>query len=150
MVFYMFIYTYIYHIYMPVHIGKRGLLPLSKAFKSWIYVVFVCVCTYRTVTYHYSIRMHVHTGKRGFLPVSKAFKSWSLPSGSWLRVVAVQKTRVKVESDYEDTDEGILSLKRGESATASGEVANGWAQLRADSGKEVLNLLALLVQKHTN
>jgi hypothetical protein len=94
--------------------------------------------------------MHVHTGKRGFLPVSKAFKSWSLPGGSWLRVVAVQKTRVKVESDYEDTDEGILSLKRGEFATASGDEANGWAQLRADSGKEVLNLLALLVQKHTN
>ena len=28
---------------MHVRIGKRGLLPLSKAFKSWIYVVFVCV-----------------------------------------------------------------------------------------------------------
>jgi hypothetical protein len=76
------------------------------------------------------------SGKHGFLPLSKGFKKWVLPCSSWLPVVAVQKTRVKVENDYKDSDEGILSLKKGDLATASGEEANGWAQIRTDSGEE--------------
>jgi len=76
------------------------------------------------------------SGKHGFLPLSKGFKKWVLPCSSWLPVVAVQKTRVRVENDYKDSDEGILSLKKGELATASGEEANGWAQIRTDSGEE--------------
>ena len=76
------------------------------------------------------------SGKHGFLPLSKGFKKWVLPCSSWLPVVAVQKTRVRVEKDYKDSDEGILSLKKGELATASGEEANGWAQIRTDSGEE--------------
>ena len=75
-------------------------------------------------------------GKHGFLPLSKSFKTWVLPGSSWLPVVAVQRTRVKVEEEYNDSDEGILSLKKGELGSASGEEANGWAQLRADSGEE--------------
>jgi len=76
------------------------------------------------------------TGKHGFLPFSKGFRTWVLPGSSWLPVVAVQKTRVQVENDYKDSDEGILSLKKGELATASGEEANGWANIRTDSGQE--------------
>jgi len=75
-------------------------------------------------------------GKHGFLPLCKGFRTWVLPDGSWLPVVAVQKTRVQVENDYKDSDEGILSLKKGELATASGEEANGWANIRTDSGQE--------------
>ena len=75
-------------------------------------------------------------GKHGFLPLSKGFKPWVLPGGSWLPVNAVQRARVKVEKDYKDSDEGILSLKKGELASASGEEANGWAQIRTDTGEE--------------
>jgi len=71
------------------------------------------------------------SGKHAFLPLSKGFKTWVLPGSSWVPVVAVQKSRVRVENDYRDNDDGILSLKRGVLATASGEEANGWAQVRA-------------------
>jgi len=76
------------------------------------------------------------SGRHGFLPVTNELTKWVLKANSWVPVVAVQKVRVRVRDDYAATDTGVLSLKKGVSATALVDDDNGWALVRTDLGEE--------------